>query len=104
MNHKNARIGKLAAAGMSVEQIAKKCGLNGATGIERVQQGIDWLVQHGTLTLPTPKRDDTRRLLRGDVSGDNIGEDHDSPSIDLPDLPRTNGGPRCAQGLSGVLS
>ena len=60
MNHKNARIGKLAAAGMTPEQIARKCGLHGQDGVARVQQGIDWLVARGELTLPKPKEPDAK--------------------------------------------
>lgn len=52
MNHKNARIGKLHAAGLSVEQIARKLGL---ASTERVTEGLASLRERGELIEPPPK-------------------------------------------------
>ena len=52
MNHKNARIRKLAEQGLSDKQIARKLGL--AT-TERVELGLAWLAEHERFTRPEPK-------------------------------------------------
>ena len=40
-NHKDARILKLLAKGLTVEQVMRKAGLSGEAGRKRVQDAID---------------------------------------------------------------
>lgn len=55
MNHKNARIGKLHSAGLTPEQIARKIGLQGLSGLDRVLSGLDMLRRSGSLVEPAVK-------------------------------------------------
>jgi hypothetical protein len=54
MNHKNARIGKLHANGLTPEQIARKLGL---ASTERVMDGLNWLRARGELVEPVKALD-----------------------------------------------